>query len=365
MRREWRAIAVFVAVAALVGFVVVVSGVVPLRASSGHWHATAWLLHFVLRRSVATHTLGVDVPPLDEPWLVLKGAVHYDMNCRGCHGSPEQPHPTTARHMTPRPPNLGEVVPEWGPAELFYVVKHGVKFTGMPAWPSRQRDDEVWAMVAFLLRLPDLDVAAYRELVDRDVPFTDGLAAPLDLPSTPEAAVRAAAEMCGRCHGVDGRGRGAPAFPRLAGQRSEYLLAALRAFAGGERQSGIMAPVAASLRPEQMRALALHYEGLEARAVAPAPDAGTIERGRTIAQRGIPSQRVPSCADCHGPGPVARNPAYPRLAGQYAEYLVLQLELFKEERRGGSAYARLMRPVAGRLTSEQMRDVARYYESLE
>lgn len=63
------------------------------------------------------------------------------------------------------------------------------------------------------------------------------------------------------------------------------------------------------------------------------------------------------------PAPPAGTPVYPVLAGQYADYLILQLELFKKEHRGASAYVHLMRPVATRLTPEQMRDVALYYES--
>ena len=89
-----------------------------------------------------------------------------------------------------------------------------------------------------------------------------------------------------------------------------------------------------------------------------------IESGKAIASRGIPRQRVPACVACHGPGATRRNPIYPILAGQYADYLVLQLELFNKGYRGGSAYAHLMRPVATRLTHEQMRDVALYYASL-
>ena len=67
--------------------------------------------------------------------------------------------------MTPHPPDLTSTIPGYEPEELFYVVKHGVKFTGMPAWPALQRDDEVWAMVAFLQILPRLNRAAYRELI--------------------------------------------------------------------------------------------------------------------------------------------------------------------------------------------------------
>jgi cytochrome c553 len=164
----------------------------------------------------------------------------------------------------------------------------------------------------------------------------------------------------------DGRGRGRGAFPKLAGQRPNYLFAALQAFARGERHSGIMEPIAADLSLAEMRALALYYGGLQEPSPASWPQDTTpaIERGKAIASRGIPRQRVPACLHCHGPGTTRRNPVYPELTGQYADYLVLQLELFKRGQRGGSAYARLMHPVAARLTPAQMRDVALYYASL-
>lgn len=91
---------------------------------------------------------------------------------------------------------------------------------------------------------------------------------------------------------------------------------------------------------------------------------GTIANGKTIARQGIPARRVPACAQCHGPGAIRPNPLYPILAGQYADYLVLQLELFKQQRRGGTAYAPIMHEVADTLTADQMRAVAVYYESL-
>jgi cytochrome c553 len=267
--------------------------------------------------------------------------------------------------MTPHPPYLPPRISNWEPAELFYIVKHGVKFTGMPAWPSQQRDDEVWAMVAFLLTLPDLDAPAYRQLVYGDNP-ANGAGASVHPPLQSGPVPRAVIESCGRCHGVDGRGRGVGAFPKLAGQRPAYLYAALQAFARGQRHSGTMEPVAAALHPDEMRELALYYGSLP----APSPPLPSqeitlaIARGKAIATQGIPRQRVPSCVDCHGPGPTRRNPIYPLLAGQYAAYLAVQLELFKKEQRGGSGYAHLMHPVATRLTTEQMRDVSLYYESL-
>ncbi len=343
------------------GVLVVVSGLVPIAASSGHWPITEWFLHFAMKRSVVTHSLFLDAPPLDDPALVLKGATHYHTGCRSCHGSPEQPHPVIAQGMKPPPPYLAERIAEWNAEQLFYVVKHGMKFTGMPAWPAQQRDDEVWAVVAFLQKFGALDAAEYRRLAlgEDHSPAETAPTDALDGSETSRATLR---EGCARCHGTDGLGESG-AFPGLAGQSATYLRNALEAYARGERHSGIMQPIAASLGIEALDELAGYFASLP-----PAPathrDPAAIERGEAIAQHGIPSQRVPSCVDCHGPDPAPRNAAYPLHAGQHADYLVLQLELFKGGRRGGSPYARLMDPIASALTAEQMRDVAAYYASL-
>jgi cytochrome c553 len=364
-KRQVCTIAALLALLATGGFLVAALGIIPLKASSGHWPITAWFLHFAMRRSVATHTLGLEAPALAAPWLVLKGAGHYETGCRPCHGSPELPPPRIVQQMTPHPPYLPPQIAAWEPAELFYLVKHGVKFTGMPAWPAPQRDDEVWAIVAFLRTLPDLDAAAYQRLVHGEA-APSGTGAPLDGLLGPTQVPHTVTASCGRCHGVDGRGRGVGAFPKLAGQRPAYLFATLQAFAQGARHSGIMEPIAAALSLEEMRELARYYGSLQEPAPSPLDEDTmlAVERGKAIASRGVPRQRVPACVPCHGPGASRRNPIYPVLTGQYTDYLVLQLELFKKAHRGGSAYAHLMRPVATQLTPEQMRDVALYYASL-
>lgn len=410
---------------ALAGFLVAASGIVSIKASSGHYAITRWFLEFSMERSVSTYSMGIDPPPLEDADLVLKGAGHYETGCRPCHGGVGDLQPGVPKQMTPEPPPLPSAVPEWTAAELFYIVKHGMKFTGMPAFPSLERDDEVWSVVAFLQRLPDMTVPEYQRLVfaDRDqrgalrrdeppgvtdttaqgvapVAVADSIAdAP---PAAPigglETDLRSVVDSCRRCHGEAGRGRELSAFPRLAGQKADYLYAALFAYSNGERHSGMMEPIAAALTAEEMRAIATYFEGAS---VQPAPrseggvgagdaadagdgtegvvDAGgdrlgvdaipqelaeSIARGREIARQGIPAEKIPSCQDCHGPGAVRTNPFYPALAGQYAEYLLLQLKLFKTEKRGGSVYAHLMQRTASLLSEDQMRDVALYYESI-
>jgi cytochrome c553 len=358
-------LAIFGAFAACGGLLVSASGLIPIKASSGHFAITEWILQFSKERSVATHTLGLSLPPLDDPALVLKGAGQYETACQPCHGSPEHPHPVVPGAMLPPPPYLPEKVPNWEPEELFYIVKHGIKFTGMPAWPTQRRDDEIHAMVAFLLEFPKLDAQQYRELVHGAAAPSDGSTSLSELARTDPPPV-SLADSCTRCHGRDGEGRGG-AFPRLAGQRAQYSFNALQAYAQGRRPSALMQPIAAGLSEADMRKLAQHYAERPARALDRAPrraDAAAVARGREIAERGVPEQGVPSCADCHGPNPSERNPAYPHLTGQHAAYLTLQLELLKDRRRGGSHYAHLMDKVAPRLSAKQIRDVAAYYASL-
>ena len=347
------------------GLFVMISGIVPIKASSGHWPITAALLQFAKRRSVATHTIGMKPPRLDDRSLVLKGGSHYDFACEPCHGSPMLQQPRIASAMTPRPPDLHSIALTYDPEHLFYIVKHGIKFTGMPAWPAQTRDDEVWAMVAFLRALPRLDANGYQDIAGL-TKAAPGDKLPLeDLAGESPPAPEVVTGNCARCHGVDGRGRGTGAFPRLDGQRLEYLSSSLLAYARGDRHSGIMEPLSAHLGADDIRRIASYYSGLPSSVPAPNADANAaaIERGRLIATSGDPGRLVPACRECHGPG-VTRNANYPRLSGQYADYIVQQLRLFRSHGRGGTDYLNIMMKVAGQLTEEQMHDVAQYYASL-
>jgi cytochrome c553 len=348
----WLSIGVAAAFGAVGGFIFMASGVIPIKASSGHWRITAAILDFAKVRSFTTHSLTVIQPySLDDPALVLRGAGHYENGCYPCHGRPGGGIPPVMAALTPPPPDLSSQIGRWKPEELFSIVKHGIKFTGMPAWPVLQRDDEVWAMVAFLRRMPSLDSTAYRALV-------------YGQSSNDQSAPQAVRDICWRCHGADGTGRGPGAFPSLAGQRSDYLYESLRAFADRRRFSGIMITVVSNLDDRTMREAAAYYERLPMRAGEASGNTRARERGESIATHGVPDRDIPSCNDCHGPGDTPKNPAYPRLAGQHTRYLALQLELFQQRRRGGSPFANLMHVFVGRLQPDQISEVTTYYGSL-
>lgn len=346
----------------VIAALVVVSGVVPITASSGHWPITEALLDFAKVRSVSTHAWGIDAPPLADEALVLKGAGHYESACVPCHGGPGRTIPPVVGAMTPRPPDLIQQLGRWQPEELFSIVKHGIKFTGMPAWPIQQRDDEVWAMVAFLRRLPTLDTVKYQQLVYGEAnPGVNSV----DVARVGEVpAPRAVHDICWRCHGVNGTGRGAGAFPSLAGQRSAYVYASLRAFRDRSRFSAIMSEIAHELSDDAMREVADYYERLPPREPEGHGDEASIAMGRAVATQGISDRDIPPCIECHGPTMLPKNALYPQLTGQHFHYLTSQLTLLQAHRRGGTANVNLMHTFVSRLRPDEIRDVARYYAAL-
>jgi cytochrome c553 len=362
VKHPWLTAAGLAAVVVTGAALIVVSGIMPIKASSGHWPITARLLDFAKLRSVATHSLGIQAPPLDDEALVLRGAAHYENGCSSCHGKPGAGMPPVMAAMTPEPPELPAGLSRYKPEELFSIVKHGIKFTGMPAWPAQERDDEVWAVVSFLRRMPRLDAAAYQRLAYGELGIAAETAPSLPLHGQqPPPAVR---DICWRCHGVDGTGRGPGAFPSLAGQRSAYLYASLRAFAHRTRFSGIMSGIAATLSDGTMREVAAYYERLPPREAEFTANSSAIMRGMTMATRGIPGRDIPACGECHGPSERPKNPAYPRLSGQHARYLTSQLELLKKRHRGGTPNVNLMHVFVDRLNSEAIRDVTLYFATL-
>ena len=134
--------------------------------------------------------------------------------------------------MLPPPPDLAAQIRPWRDRELFWIVKNGIKYTGMPAWVAQDRDDEVWAMIAFLRRLPALDAHSYRALAlgGLEIPPQTGREV-----ATSEAA-SATVGACARCHGDERNVPQSALVPTLHGQPAEFLDAALEAFARPPRQ---------------------------------------------------------------------------------------------------------------------------------
>jgi Cytochrome C oxidase, cbb3-type, subunit III len=102
--------------------------------------------------------------PLDEATTISTGARHYATHgCPACHGAPGVEWSKFSEGLNPGPPDLKKVANERAPAELFWVVKNGIRMTGMPSFgKAGMPDSEVWQIVAFLKRLPNVSEADYK-----------------------------------------------------------------------------------------------------------------------------------------------------------------------------------------------------------
>lgn len=350
MRINWKHLAIVLGALPLAVLLATWIGFFNVGASSGHWKITEWFLHFTMRSAIRTYALAVDVPDELPRYAIQPAAGHFARGCAICHGAPGEPRSPVVHLMLPQPPDLAAKVGSWTDAELFRIVKHGVRFTGMPAWPTQQRDDEVWAMVAFLRELPGMDEARWRDLA-----YGKGNPAP-GIGQTPD--FRRALADCTRCHGEDGFGR-SPMTPVLAGQNETYLVESLKAYVSRNRDSGVMGVAAAAVDPALLDELARHFSGLDPR---PPPGQSTpalAARGEAIANRGVRERDIPACLGCHGRPD--RNPVYPELSGQPVEYIEGQLKLFRAEKRGGTLFAHLMRNAAKNLTDDDIAALAAYF----
>lgn len=179
-------------------------------------------------------------------------------------------------------------------------------------------------------------------------------------------AEKLANQVCAACHAADGNSI-APANPKIAGQIPEYLHKQLVDFKaqGGKkpaRESPIMMPMVANLSDADMKGLAAFYAGQKLKPAA-AADKSLVALGQKLWRGGNSASGVPACAGCHGPAGAGIPAQYPRLAGQYAEYIAAQLKAFKEGGRANDPNG-MMRGVTARMTDREIRAVAEYAAGL-
>ncbi|HUF13708.1 MAG TPA: cytochrome c [Longimicrobiales bacterium] len=155
--------AILIAIGAWLAFVY--SGVYDVAASREHSALTEWTLETISERSIARRAGDLPAPlPSDEASL-LHGLEHYRAMCAMCHGAPGVDRNELAEGLTPRPPRLQRAAAGWTDAELFWITKHGIKSTGMPAFGVTHDDESLLQIVALVRRLPDMTAEEYAELV--------------------------------------------------------------------------------------------------------------------------------------------------------------------------------------------------------
>ena len=153
-------------IAALALFGFIYSGIYPIGADVPHARLTALLLDTLRERSIEQASAHIAVPSLDDAAMIARGAAEYEEMCSGCHLKPGLEDTELRKGLYPQPPNLtlaghGNADSVAAAAEHFWVIKHGIKASGMPAWGLSHDDEVIWSIVAFLQKLPTLDAAQY------------------------------------------------------------------------------------------------------------------------------------------------------------------------------------------------------------
>lgn len=179
-------------------------------------------------------------------------------------------------------------------------------------------------------------------------------------PGDPQAGQQKAAQ-CAACHGADGNSA-SPQFPKLAEQGPIYIIKELHDFKSGARKNAIMNGMAAGLSDQDIKNLAAWFSSQTIKPGAANPK--LVADGRALYMGGDASEGVPACAACHGPTGAGMQPAaWPRLAGQWSQYLVTQLKAWRSGSRANDPHA-MMRTVAKNLTDKQIAAVASYLQGL-
>jgi mono/diheme cytochrome c family protein len=147
------------------------SGLYNVGADDPHTNFTYNLLQTVRNRSIRSRSADLKVADLGDPQLILKGAGQYAAMCTGCHLKPGLQNSELREGMYPKPPNLATTRVD--ARDAFWVIKHGIKMSAMPAWGASHDDATIWSMVAFLQRLPGMTPQQYKDLVAQAPPDED------------------------------------------------------------------------------------------------------------------------------------------------------------------------------------------------
>lgn len=146
---------------AIVGLVVVYTGSYNVAATEEHASFIRWAFNTTMHNSVESRADDAAVPESFTPAMIEAGASMYKGTCQHCHAGPGVERAEWASGMRPSPPHLTEAATEWELEEVFWLAKHGVKMTGMPAFGPSHDDETLWNVAAFVKQLPAMTPEQY------------------------------------------------------------------------------------------------------------------------------------------------------------------------------------------------------------
>ena len=160
---------VIMGLAILAGGALIWSGLYNVAADEPHWKATFWLLNEAREQSVDAQSRGIIPPALQGEKLIDRGFPHFQTTCRLCHGAPGEGPLEFTMGLYPRPPLFPskDVQRDLNDAQLYWIIKHGLKMTAMPSFGVSTSEEDLWAIVAFMRRLSTLSPQEYQAMAQR------------------------------------------------------------------------------------------------------------------------------------------------------------------------------------------------------
>lgn len=145
----------------IAGLIVVYTGSYNVAAREGHTPFVRWAFDTTMRNAVENGADGMETPEFT-PAMVAAGAREYKAMCEHCHAGPGVERAEWAEGLLPHPPHLTEAATQWTPAEIHWIVDHGIKMTAMPAFGPTHDEQAIWNIAAFVSELPAMTPARYR-----------------------------------------------------------------------------------------------------------------------------------------------------------------------------------------------------------
>jgi mono/diheme cytochrome c family protein len=149
------------AVAGIAGLIIVYTGAYNVAATEQHMSFTRWAFDTTMHQSIERRA--EEVTPVDNitPAMLSAGASAYKSMCQQCHAGPGVEREQWAAGMRPQPPYLVEAAAEWEPSEVYWIVKHGIKMSGMPAFGTTHDEEALRSIAAFVKQLPAMSPERY------------------------------------------------------------------------------------------------------------------------------------------------------------------------------------------------------------